>query len=56
MALGALNAFELMYDIDKVRMTIYQPRIDNVSAPGKFGEGSAQVGRNRATAKSKTGL
>lgn len=29
--LGALNAFELMYDIDTVRMTIYQPRIDNVS-------------------------
>jgi hypothetical protein len=29
--LGALNAFDLMYDINTVRMTIYQPRIDNVS-------------------------
>lgn len=29
--LGALNAFDLMYDIHTVRMTIYQPRIDNIS-------------------------
>lgn len=29
--LGALNAFDLMYDINTVRMTIYQPRIDNIS-------------------------
>jgi hypothetical protein len=30
-ALGALNAFDMMYDIHTVRMTIYQPRIDNIS-------------------------
>lgn len=30
-ALGALIAFDLMFDIHTVRMTIYQPRIDNVS-------------------------
>jgi hypothetical protein len=30
-ALGALLAFDLMYDINTVRMTIYQPRIDNIS-------------------------
>lgn len=30
-ALGALHEFELMFDIKKVRMTIYQPRIDNIS-------------------------
>lgn len=30
-ALGALDMFGFMYAIDKVKMTIYQPRIDNVS-------------------------
>ena len=31
-ALGALELFDDIYDIDSVRMTIYQPRRDNVSA------------------------
>lgn len=31
-ALGALELFDGIYDIDAVRMTIYQPRRDNVSA------------------------
>lgn len=31
-ALGALRDFDLAYDIDKVRMTIFQPRIDNFSS------------------------
>jgi hypothetical protein len=31
-ALGALREFDYMYDIDRVRMTIYQPRIDNFSS------------------------
>lgn len=30
-ALGALNAYSMMYDIRYVVMTIYQPRLDNVS-------------------------
>lgn len=30
-ALGALDMFGFMYDIHTVRMTIYQPRLDNVS-------------------------
>jgi len=30
-ALGALRKYSLMYHIDKVRMTIYQPRLDNYS-------------------------
>lgn len=30
-ALGALHAYGFMYDIHTVRMTIYQPRIDNIS-------------------------
>lgn len=30
-ALGALDMFGFMYAIDTVRMTIYQPRIDNIS-------------------------
>nr|DAR33953.1 MAG TPA: Protein of unknown function (DUF2800) [Caudoviricetes sp.] len=30
-ALGALNLFDCLYDIEQVTMTIYQPRISNVS-------------------------
>ena len=30
-ALGALNCFDMLYDIDTVRMTICQPRLDSVS-------------------------
>ncbi|EHN13414.1 DUF2800 domain-containing protein [Clostridium sporogenes] len=30
-AIGALNLFDSLYDIEKVRMTICQPRIDNIS-------------------------
>lgn len=30
-ALGALRAYELFYDLQVVHMTIYQPRIDNIS-------------------------
>lgn len=30
-ALGAINAFDYLYDIKHVSMTIYQPRIDNIS-------------------------
>jgi hypothetical protein len=31
-ALGALKDFDFIYDIDTVRMTIFQPRIDNFSS------------------------
>jgi hypothetical protein len=31
-ALGALREFDFLYDIQTVRMTIYQPRIDNFSS------------------------
>jgi hypothetical protein len=31
-ALGALREFDFLYDIDTVRMTIHQPRIDNYSS------------------------
>jgi len=31
-ALGTLAMLEMIYDIDEVKMTIYQPRIDNVSS------------------------
>lgn len=30
-ALGALNQFECLYDIEKLRMTIVQPRLDSIS-------------------------
>lgn len=30
-ALGALRKFEMLYDIQRVRMTIFQPRLDNIS-------------------------
>lgn len=30
--LGALEAFEMLYDVDTIRMTIVQPRIDNISS------------------------
>lgn len=30
-ALGALEIFDSLYDIDNVRMTIYQPRKANIS-------------------------
>lgn len=29
--LGALTAYEMLYDIQTVKMTIYQPRLDNIS-------------------------
>lgn len=31
-ALGALCEFDILYDIHTVRMTIYQPRLDNISS------------------------
>ena len=31
-ALGALSEFEFLYDIEKVRMTIIQPRLDSISS------------------------
>lgn len=30
-ALGAINGFGILYDIEKIRMTIIQPRLDNIS-------------------------
>lgn len=30
-ALGALEIYDLLYDIDRVHMTIYQPRLSNIS-------------------------
>ncbi|MDY0410619.1 DUF2800 domain-containing protein [Virgibacillus soli] len=30
-ALGALNLFDAIYDINSVKMTIYQPRRENIS-------------------------
>lgn len=30
-ALGAINGFDILYDFKKVRMTIIQPRLDNIS-------------------------
>lgn len=33
-ALGALEIFDGIYDIDEVRMTIFQPRIGNISVSG----------------------
>jgi len=30
-ALGAIKAFDHLYDFDTIRMTIYQPRIENIS-------------------------
>lgn len=31
-ALGAINQFGLLYDFDCIRMTIFQPRLDNISS------------------------
>lgn len=54
-ALGALSAFGSDYDIVKVRMTIYQPRMDNVdTAEGRaanlldWGEGTLSPAATRA--------
>src|SRR5690625_129062 len=33
-AIGALNLFDAIYDIDTVKMTIYQPRRENISTFG----------------------
>ena len=30
-AVGAVNAFDLVYDFDRVKMVIYQPRLDSVT-------------------------
>lgn len=30
-ALGALELFDVIYDIERIRMTIYQPRLENIS-------------------------
>lgn len=30
-ALGAINGFGILYDIERIRMTIIQPRLDNIS-------------------------
>lgn len=30
--LGAMNVYDMMYDFDKVKLTIFQPRIDNFSS------------------------
>lgn len=30
-AIGAINAFDLVYDFDRVKMVIYQPRLDSVT-------------------------
>lgn len=30
-AIGAINAFDLVYDFDRVKMAIYQPRLDSVT-------------------------
>lgn len=31
-ALGAINGFEFLYDLEKVKMTIVQPRLDSISS------------------------
>jgi len=31
-ALGALRAYDFMYSLDRVKMTIFQPRLDNISS------------------------
>lgn len=31
-ALGAVNQFSILYDVERVRMTIVQPRLDNISS------------------------
>ena len=31
-ALGALRAYDYMYPLDRVKMTIFQPRLDNISS------------------------
>lgn len=43
-ALGALEAFDFLYDIEVIKTTIYQPRIDNISSENLFAEELYQWG------------
>jgi hypothetical protein len=46
-ALGALEIFDGIYDIDSVRMTIYQPRKSNISVCVMEKGRSARMGAER---------
>ncbi len=52
-ALGALDMFGFMYSVDKVRMTIYQPRIDNISEWEISAEDLLAWGKNELLPKAK---
>ena len=52
-ALGALELFDGIYDIDTVRMTIFQPRRDNVSVSVMAKDDLLQWAYNDLTAKAK---
>lgn len=51
--LGALEKFDFMYDIKTVRLTIYQPRIDNISEWGISVKDLRKWGEKELKAKAK---
>ena len=52
-ALGAINGFGMLYDTQKVRMTIIQPRIDNISSDEMEVEETYTLGRENSKAKGR---
>ena len=52
-ALGALEIFDGIYDIDSVRMTIYQPRKSNISVCVMEKDGLLEWAQNDLTYKAK---
>lgn len=52
-ALGAISEYDYMYDITSVTMTIYQPRIDNISSENISAEELLMWGENIVKPKAK---
>ena len=50
-ALGALEIYDSLYDIEEVSMTIFQPRRENVSTWTIPVEESKRLGRKRTKTK-----
>lgn len=55
-ALGTLDLLDSIYDIEEVKMTIYQPRIDNVSSDKILAEELRDWGENQVKPAAKLAL
>ncbi len=54
--LGALTAYDLLYSIDTVKMTIVQPRLDNVSSYEMYAEDLEEWGENVVKPKAEAAM